>query len=229
MKLRLCVFLLALFPLAVPALADGVGEVDHGLAERRIDFVCSAIRNKGTIQFELFEWQFIDFGKRRIGATEIVDRKPHIIRLQFLTQFTGEGEIADNLFLRNVDDQSRPFLIGWMMSLDDVHDGELHQCRHWNIHREAKIDPELGKVRAGLQREFAKLHSRRFGGVGGECPRENKAVLGMTHAGVSLRARQLLLAHRNFRLVPELDPLATLACATQESLLTMRTQFSWRV
>ena len=36
--------------------AEVMGEVDHRLAQRRIDFVCPAIRNERSIKLELFEW-----------------------------------------------------------------------------------------------------------------------------------------------------------------------------
>src|SRR5437868_4784283 len=100
-----------------------VCKIDHRLAQWRIDFVGTAVCDIGAVEFELIERQLLDFGQRRIGSTEIIQRQPYIVRLEFLAELAGERKVGDDLLLRNIDNESGPFFACRAMSLNDLVDG----------------------------------------------------------------------------------------------------------
>ena len=62
--------------------AEIMREIDHRLAQRRIDLVGAAVGDEGAVELEFGERQFAELRQRRLAAAEIVDRQPHIERLQ---------------------------------------------------------------------------------------------------------------------------------------------------
>ena len=58
--------------------AEIVREIDHRLAERRVDLVGAAVGDEGAVELELGEGHFAESRQRGIAAAEIVDRQPDV-------------------------------------------------------------------------------------------------------------------------------------------------------
>jgi hypothetical protein len=76
---------------------ESVGEIDHGPADRRVGFVDASIQRT----------TFLEPRQYGVALAEFIVRPLHIEGPQLFAEFAGEREIADDLFLRHIDDQAR--------------------------------------------------------------------------------------------------------------------------
>src|SRR4051812_3572074 len=86
--------------------AELVCKIDDGFAKRRIDLVAHAVGDEIAADLELHKRKFFQSGKLRAVLSEIVHRKRHLAWGKPVREIDGTREIADNLVLGYVDDQS---------------------------------------------------------------------------------------------------------------------------
>jgi hypothetical protein len=89
--------------------AEIVCEVDDSLAVGSIDLVGAAVGDKGAVELELSEWQFLQSRQGGIAAAEFVDREPDVEMVKLFGQTVCQCEVVDDVVFGDIDDQRRPF------------------------------------------------------------------------------------------------------------------------
>ena len=70
--------------------AEAVGEIDHGLADRRMDLVGAAADHERAVELHFGERQLLQLRQRGIALAEVVDREPDVVFGELLAQVVGE-------------------------------------------------------------------------------------------------------------------------------------------
>ena len=115
--------------------AEAVGEIDHGLADRRVDLVGAAADHERAVELHLGERHLLELHQRGIALAEVVDRQPDIVLGELLAQLVGERDLGDDLLLGDVDHQARPVVHLRAVRAHDVADRQLDQAFDRHVDR----------------------------------------------------------------------------------------------
>ena len=131
--------------------AEIVREVDHGLAQRRVDLVGAAVGDESAVELELGERQFLEPRQRGIAAAEIVDRELDVEGPKLFGELVASARSVTICSSVTSMISARPFLELRPIGLHDVGDRDLDQRVDRNVDREPQIDAELGEAELGLE------------------------------------------------------------------------------
>ena len=198
-------------PMPTASAAEAVGEIDHGLADRRIDLVGAAADDERAVELHLGERQLLELRQRSIALAEVVDREPDVVLGELLAQVVGERDLGDDLLFGDVDHQARPVVHLRAVRAHDLADRQLDQAVDRDVDGDPQVDaeprqfsPDLSALTSACSASVSTLASSA---PGMKLPGSSTPCCGMADAREGLGAGKLLSPQVDLRLVPELDPV----------------------
>src|SRR5262245_40534698 len=201
--------------LALDALCNGraaepMGEVDDGLADRRIGRIERAVVDEGGTDLELSKGHCAQAREGGIAAAEIIDADLHPTNLQVAREHLSERGVTHDLVIGHLENDARPAIGAGPILANQSSDRQRSEHARRNVDGERKIEADLLEHRPALQRSNKRIFSQPLEAAGAkprlEASGQHHAKCRMPQARNRLGSRQVFTREIDLWLIPELEP-----------------------
>src|SRR5262245_18069016 len=137
-----------------------MGEIDDGLADRRIGGIERAVADKSGTDLELGKRQRAQARERGVATSEIIDGDLHPTNLQVAREQLSERGVAHDLVVGHLQNNAWPAIGAGTMPANQISDRQRPKLARRDLDGKRKVVPDLLEYRPALQRCDQRIFSQ---------------------------------------------------------------------